>query len=219
VYFAGDIHRFGLSAVMMFGSKDPQVRQDGRLAWMIAAGNLPIIVLGLSFKHQIEHEARSLMLIGFMLVAVALLLLLAERMARQTRTWESLGWGWVMVVGLFQALALIPGASRSGATILGGLWAGLRRDDAARFSFLLGIPAIFGAGVFELKDLVKAWPANGQGELLPLLVGLGTAAVFGYLSIEFLLRYLRTRTTLVFVAYRLVVGTALMVLAWKGLLQ
>jgi undecaprenyl-diphosphatase len=127
-------------------------------------------------------------------------------------------------VGVFQALALIPGASRSGSTILGGLAVGLKRADATRFSFLLGLPAIFGAGVFQLAALVKQARA-GEGLLrapdgwIVLGIGMGVAAVSGYWSIGFLLRYLSRRSTLVFTVYRLLAGVAILGLVAAGLVR
>ncbi|MDH4225729.1 MAG: undecaprenyl-diphosphatase UppP [Deltaproteobacteria bacterium] len=217
IYFYKDILRLSIGAVRLPFNPPPQVRQDGRLAWMIAAGNVPIVVLGLAFKHPIETSARSLFLIGFMLIAVALLLAWAEKSAAQKLKTDQLGFWQVMGVGLFQALALIPGASRSGSTILGGLLLGMVRADAARFSFLLGIPAILGAGLFELKDLIESWGTNGDG--LGLALGLGMALISGYLSIGFLLRYLTTHSTLMFVRYRLVLGGAIILLAGMGMIQ
>jgi undecaprenyl-diphosphatase len=224
VYFAADIRDLTAAALRSVASADARATPEARMAWAIAAGNIPIVVLGLAFRHFIETQARSLVLIAVMLIAVALLLAVAEKLARQTLTSATLGFWRAQAVGVFQALALIPGASRSGSTILGGLAVGLKRADATRFSFLLGLPAIFGAGVFQLAALVKQARA-GEGLLrapdgwIVLGIGMGVAAVSGYWSIGFLLRYLSRRSTLVFTVYRLLAGVAILGLVAAGLVR
>jgi undecaprenyl-diphosphatase len=224
VYFAADIRDLTAAALRSVASADARATPEARMAWAIAAGNIPIVVLGLAFRHFIETQARSLVLIAVMLIAVALLLAVAEKLARQTLTSATLGFWRAQAVGVFQALALIPGASRSGSTILGGLAVGLKRADATRFSFLLGLPAIFGAGVFQLAALVKQARA-GEGLLsapdgwIALGIGMGVAAVSGYWSIGFLLRYLSRRSTRVFTVYRLLAGVAILGLVAAGLVR
>jgi len=213
VYFAEDIRRLAWAGLQCLWRPDVRAGSDARLAWAIAAGNVPIVLLGLAFRRFIESGARSLVLIAAMLIAVALLLAWAERRARQQRVTADLGFGQVLAIGAFQALALLPGASRSGSTILGGLLLGMRRDEAARFSFLLGIPAILGAGLFQLAALLRHGPSSGW---LPLAVASLAALVSGYWSIGFLLRYLTTHSTRLFVGYRLLLGAVLLLLAWQG---
>ncbi len=228
VYFAGDIRDLTWAALRSLVRAEARKTPEARLAWAIAAGNVPIVVLGLTFRHFIETGARSLVLIAVMLIAVALLLALAERIARQALTMASLGFWRAQAVGLAQALALIPGASRSGSTILGGLLVGLTRAEATRFSFLLGLPAIFGAGVFQAVELVRQARA-GDGLLSPSLgtahdlaalgVGMLAAGLSGYWSIGALLRYLSVRSTLVFTLYRIVLGAGILALAAWGLVR
>jgi undecaprenyl-diphosphatase len=224
IYFAGDIRALTGAALRSLVRAEARGTAEARLAWAIAAGNVPIVVLGLGFRHFIETGARSLTLIAVMLIAVALLLGLAERSARQALTTAELGFWRAQAVGVAQALALIPGASRSGTTILGGLLVGMKRGEATRFSFLLGLPAIFGAGLLELVALARQAQA-GAGLLgtadgwLALGVGLLTAGLSGYWSIGFLLRYLSTRSTLVFNVYRIVLGVAILALAGLGLVR
>jgi len=224
IYFAGDIRALTWAALRSLTRAEARGTDEAQLAWAIAAGNLPIVALGLGFRHFIETGARSLVLIAVMLIAVALLLGLAERVARQTLTMAELGFWRAQAVGLAQALALIPGASRSGTTILGGLLVGMKRGEATRFSFLLGLPAIFGAGVFELSALAKQAHA-GAGLLgsadgwVYLGVGLVAAGLSGYWSIGFLLRYLSTRSTWVFNVYRIALGVAILALAGLGLVR
>ena len=224
IYFAGDIRDLTVAALRSLVSAEARAAPAARMAWAIAAGNVPIVVLGLAFRHFIETQARSLVLIAVMLIAVALLLAVAERLARQTLTTAGLGFWRAQVVGVSQALALIPGASRSGSTILGGLAVGLTRADATRFSFLLGLPAIFGAGVFQLAALAQQARA-GEGLLrapdgwMVLGIGMAVAGVSGYWSIGFLLRYLSRHSTLVFTVYRLIAGAAILGLVGAGLVR
>ena len=213
VYFAGDIRRLTLAALRSLWDVEARRGADARLAWAIAAGNIPIVVLGLGFRDFIETEARSLYVIGVMLIAVALLLMLAERIARHRQGMLELRFWQVQLIGLFQALALIPGASRSGSTILGGLLLGLRREEAARFSFLLGIPAILGSGLFQLREMLDSGAVN---DWTATAVGLAAALVSGYAAIDILLRYLRSHSTLVFSLYRIALGALVLALAWRG---
>ena len=217
IYFAGDIYRIALAGARSIWSREARSEPEARLAWAIAAGNVPIVVCGLAFRDTIETSARSLFVVGTMLVVVALLLALTERIARRTGGMLQLGFWQVQLIGLFQAAALIPGTSRSGATILGGLLLGLRREDAARFSFLLGIPAILGSGLFQLPPLLAA--GNSVSDWLSLVIALVASLVSGYLAIEYLLAFLRTHSTLVFCVYRLALGSLVLLLAWRGVIS
>ncbi|HKI97399.1 MAG TPA: undecaprenyl-diphosphatase UppP [bacterium] len=218
LYFARDIGRFTVAALASLVSAEARRSPDARMAWAIAAGNLPIVVLGLGFRHVIETELRSLYIIGTMLIVIALGLWWAERRGTGEAPMEGLTFRRVMAIGAFQALALIPGSSRSGSTILGGLLLGLKRADAARFSFLLGIPAILGAALLELPHVLAGVRA---GELTgtSLVLGLLTACVVGYASIAFLLRYLERRTTLLFIVYRLGLAGVVLGLAASGVIR
>jgi undecaprenyl-diphosphatase len=142
-----------------------------------------------------------------MMIVVAVLLTVAEFVGKRERSMEQLGISDALAVGFAQVLALIPGSSRSGSTIMGGLFAGLTRETAARFSFLLSIPAIAASGVLELKEAIHKLPA---GTHLPLIVATIVSGVIGYASIWFLLRFLRTHSTGVFIVYRLLVGAAIL---------
>lgn len=219
-YFWADILRLGRAALGSLVSPQWRAHPDARLAWGIAAGNVPIVVLGLAFKDTIETDFRSLGLIAAMLALVALALAWAEWRGEGEGAIGGLGFKSMLVIGCFQALALIPGASRSGSTILGGLLLGLRRADAARFSFLLGIPAIFGSGLYQLPKLLQGASADGfpvtNLQLAALGVGLLAAAVSGYASIAFLLRFLNTHTTGVFIVYRLMLAAVVAGLWWLG---
>lgn len=179
------------------------------MAWSIAAGTIPVVILGLGFKDFIKTDARELWVIGTALIVLAVFLYLAERSSARNRNIKELSFIQIQLIGLTQALALIPGCSRSGSTIMGGLIVGLNREAAARFSFLLGLPAIFGSGLYELKELLEIG-ISGDG-YFNLILGIIASFVVGYLSIELLLRFLRKHGTLVFVIYRIVLGTGILI--------
>lgn len=193
---------------------DPARRRgpEARRLLYLVAGTIPIGVFGLLFKSSIEGPLRSLVVIGTSLIVVGLLMLWVERAARHQRAMEEVTLRDALLIGLGQALALIPGVSRSGITLVCAMALGLRREAAARFSFLLSVPAVTAAGVFELPEVLAAKEIG----LAPLLLGLSAAAISGYLSIAWLLRYLRTRTTFPFVVYRVLLGVGLLVAVFSG---
>jgi undecaprenyl-diphosphatase len=191
-----------------------RLSHEAWLGWLIIIGTLPVVIVGLLFKKQIEGTfTKNLWVIGTMMVVVALLLALAEVVSKKRRRMQELGVGDALAVGIAQCLALVPGSSRSGSTIMAGLFAGQTRETAARFSFLLSIPAIAASGVLELFEAVNKLP---QGSLMNLAFGTVVSGVVGYLSIWFLLRYLRTHTTGVFIGYRVLVGSAILILLFMG---
>jgi undecaprenyl-diphosphatase len=213
LYFRRDIVRIVAALARGISARDPWGNPDARLGWLVAIGTIPIGVAGLVFKKAIETSFRSLYIISGMLIALAILLFFSERLASHRRTMAEMTLKDGVVIGLWQAVALVPGSSRSGTTLTGGLFLGLRREDAARFSFLLSLPATTLAGVFELKHLLQAAdrPSN-------LLLAVGTLVSFasGMAAIAGLLRFLRTRTTLVFVVYRIALGILLIALIGMG---
>jgi len=224
MYFWRDIITI-VSAVMKGILKGkPLESNEARMGWMIAAGTIPIVVFGLLFKDQIETTLRSLYWISGALIGLALLLSLAEwnikkRLSggRPLKTMEQIGWKEALLIGLAQSIALIPGSSRSGVTITGGLFLNLSRETAARFSFLLSLPAVFAAGIFQLYktwDIITASPGN----IMNLAAATFTSAVVGYLSIAFLLSYLKKHTTTIFIIYRLLAGILLLLLLSTGTL-
>src|SRR5882672_301088 len=216
VYFARDIvnitQAFVRDHVALISGKrrvtgGVQLSHDAWLGWLIVIGSIPVAVVGLLFKHQIEGTfTKNLWVIATMMIVVAVLLALAEVVGKRERSMEQLGIGDALAVGGAQVLALIPGSSRSGSTIMGGLFAGLTRETAARFSFLLSIPAIAASGILELKEAIHKLPA---GSSLPLIVATIVSGLVGYASIWFLLRYLRTHSTGLFIVYRVIVGAAI----------
>lgn len=193
--------------------------QDFWLAVGIAVGTIPIVILGLMLKVLepafYENTLRSMPSIAIVSIVMALLLALAESIGNQKRNFEDLTVKDGILVGLAQALAIIPGVSRSGSTMTAGLFNNLDRSTAARFSFLLGIPAILLSGLVELKELII--PAEGTSfELLPLIGALISSAVFSYLAIAWLLEFLKRRSTWVFVWYRLGFGVFILVAVALG---
>lgn len=189
---------------------------SARLAWFIGLGTLPLIIGGIALEPFIVTHARSLRLIAGALIGLALLLLWAERVSSRHRQLHDVGLRDALIVGLAQALALIPGASRSGTTITAGLLLGFTRETAARFSFLLSIPAVALSGLYELYAIRHQLEGAYS---LSLLIATVVAGVSGYLAIEFLLRYLRTHTTYLFIVYRLVLGILLLGLSERGLIR
>ena len=187
------------------------------LGWLIIVGSIPIGVVGLWFKDFIEGPGtKNLWFISIMLISVALLLALAEFVGSQRKTLRDLGITDAIVVGLAQVLALMPGASRSGSTIMGGLFSGQTRETAARFSFLLSIPAISASGLLELKE---AWEILPQESFGPLIAATVVSAIVGYLAIWFLIAFLRKNSTAIFIIYRIVLGAVLLGLLWFGLID
>jgi undecaprenyl-diphosphatase len=197
--------------------REPALRGDlhARLGWYLIIGTIPIGIFGLIFKDQIENGARDLYLIGSALIALGLLLLLAEKVASHRRPFESIETRDGVVVGLAQAAALVPGVSRSGATLTAGLFLGLDRPSAARFSFLLSVPAVVLSGLFELVT-IGGDEDKHLNDAPELVLATFFAFVVGYLSIAFLLRYLAHHSTAIFVAYRVGLGTLVLVLTASG---
>lgn len=178
------------------------------LGWLVIIGSIPVAVVGLLLKKQIEGTfTKNLWIIATMMILVAVLMAIAELVGKKNRSMEQLGISDALAVGFSQVLALIPGSSRSGSTIMGGLFAGLTRETAARFSFLLSIPAIAASGLLELKEAIHKLP---DGTHLPLIVATVVSGIIGYASIWFLLRFLRTHSTAVFIVYRFFVGAAIL---------
>ena len=228
IYFAGDIWNITRAFVYdhfvllkegrrdQFNRKNDHARlsHEAKLGWLVIIGSLPVGIVGLIFKKQIEGSfTKNLWVIATMMVVIALLLAVAELVGKQRRRMPELGIGDALAVGFAQCLALIPGSSRSGSTIMGGLFAGETRETAARFSFLLSMPAIAASGLLELKEALHVLP---HGSLVTLAVGTVVSAIVGYASIWFLLRFLRTHTTGVFIVYRLLVGGAILIMLFSG---
>lgn len=230
IYFARDIWNISLAFVRdhlalisgkrgeMMASPYPfGLSHEAWLGWLVILGSIPVGVVGLLFKHQIEGAfTKNLWVIATMMIAIALLLVVAEAVGKKKRGMEQLGILDAVAVGCAQVLALIPGASRSGSTIMGGLFVGEKRETAARFSFLLSIPAIGASGLLELKEALHYLP---EGSGLSLVVATIVSGIVGYASIFFLLRFLRTHSTAIFIGYRLFVGVLIIMMLFSGYLS
>ena len=209
IYFSRDIVNILRAFVsdhiaLLSRRRDAKLSHDAWLGWFVIIGSLPVGIIGLLLKKQIEGTfTKNLWVIATMMIVVGVLMAIAELVSRRRRGMDQLRLGDALAVGSAQVLALIPGSSRSGSTIMGGLFAGLTRETAARFSFLLSIPAIAASGLLELKEAVQKLPAGSYGSLAVATV---VSGVVGYASIWFLLRYLRTHSTGVFIVYRVIVG-------------
>ncbi len=189
-------------------SRPARLSPNAWLGWLVIIGSIPVAVVGLVFKKQIEGTfTKNLWVIATMMIAVAILLAIAEAVGKRNRAMAELGIRDALAVGFAQVLALIPGSSRSGSTIMGGLFVGETRETAARFSFLLSIPAIAASGLLELKEAIVKLPEGSYGSLA---VATLVAGIIGYASIWFLLRFLRTHSTGIFIGYRVVVGGLIM---------
>jgi undecaprenyl-diphosphatase len=215
-YFGRDIARVVASFFRALNRRAPLESPDARLGWAVIVGTLPVVVLGLALKTHIEGELRSLTVIAWAAIGLAILLFIAERAARHRRSITEVTVGDGILVGCAQAVALIPGSSRSGVTLTGGLFAGFTREAAARFSFLLSIPATTAAGLYELRHVFHAAKEGEVLAPLPLAVGTAASFVFGWMAIAGLLRFLQTRTTLVFIVYRVALGVGLLYLVSVG---
>lgn len=228
VYFIGDIWSITRAFIhdhfvlLKDGRRDKfnrtnshaRLSHEAWLGWLVIIGSLPVAVVGLAFKKQIEGTfTKNLWVIAIMMIVVALLLTIAEVVGKKRRRMQDLGMGDALAVGFAQCLALIPGSSRSGSTIMAGLFAGETRETAARFSFLLSMPAIAASGLLEMKEALHRLPHDS---LATLAVGTIVSGIVGYATIWFLLRYLRTHTTGVFIGYRLIVGAVILIMLLNG---
>jgi undecaprenyl-diphosphatase len=224
-YFYADILRIATATVQNTLQGKPFENFDSRMGYMMILATVPIVISGLLLKTYIETSFRSLYVIAFTLIALALLLMLAEFFVKvrvekgeKQKELTDLSWLEAIVVGLAQCVALIPGASRSGVTITGGLFLGMTRETAARFSFLLSLPSIFAAGIFQLIKARDALFATTDS-ILTLAIATVVSGVVGYYSIAFLLNYLKKNSTYLFIAYRIALGLLLLVLLFNGTLN
>lgn len=211
IYFAKDLVNLATAMV-----RSPE-SHEGRLPWMIVLGTLPIVILGLAFKNRIEEDLNSMYLIAATLILLGLAMAYIDQRANRVggdRTMDALTYRDAVIIGLAQTCALIPGVSRSGSTICMALLLGFTRADSARFSFLLSIPAVAGAGILEST---KAFHELGSDAVPAIAVGIASAAVVGYASIAWLIRWLGSHELLGFAIYRIACGAALLAALAAGL--
>ena len=212
LYFRNDLWNIARAWLRSLRDAGHRATLEARLGWYLIIGTVPISILGLAFKDKIETDARQLTLIAIALIVLGVVLEVAERTGRKERDIASLTARDGALIGMAQAAALVPGVSRSGSTISAGLFLGLDRAAAARYSFLLSVPAVVISGVFELRDVGEE---GGAGFAPTLLATIG-AFVVGYASIAFLLRWLARHSTAVFVAYRVALGALVLALVGAG---
>ena len=220
IYFWKDLIRILIS----FWKENVNKRTDysdqsfqSRTGWLIIVGSIPVTGIGLLFKTSIEGAfTKNLHVIAISLIVFAIVLAAAEKIGKRNKTEKDLSLFDSLFIGMAQAFALIPGASRSGTTITGGLLRGLKREDAARFSFLLSVPAVLGSGLLELYESLSL--LNGT-MWLNLIISTIAAALSGYLAIDFLLKYLRKHSTYIFIYYRIIAGIIILILIGYNIIQ
>jgi undecaprenyl-diphosphatase len=220
IYFLKDI----ISIVRSFLMENLKERKnfanqtlDSRLGWLIIIGTIPVVIFGLSFKHLIEGSlTKNLWVISISLIALAVILFIAEKTAKFKKEIKDITIKDALVIGIAQSFALIPGSSRSGTTITGGLFMGLKRESAARFSFLLSMPAVLASGLLELKESL---PYINGDMVINLIVATLVAGVSGYMAIDFLLKFLKKNTTYVFIIYRIILGIIILTLLFNNIIQ
>lgn len=187
-----------------------------RLGWLIIIGSVPIVIVGLAFKDMIEgHITKEPIVIASSLIILAVILYIADKTARFRKDMKDLTWKDSLIVGFGQCLALVPGSSRSGTTITAGLFLGMDRETAARFSFLLSIPAVLGSGLLEFYQSLEYLTSDS---LLTLITATVFSGISGYFAIAFLIRYLKTRSTLLFVIYRILLGLLIFYFIYTGIM-
>jgi len=215
IYFRKDIWRIGSAWVRSLVKAEYRGTFDARMGWFIIIGSLPIVVLGVLLKDVIERDFRNLWITGCTLIVMGVVLGIADRIGRTDRPLGKLTLRDAVLMGAAQALALVPGVSRSGATISMGRFLGFEREAATRFAFLLAIPAVVGAGLFELKEIPHGHNDFGWG---PTITATVVSFVVGYAAIAWLLRYVSTKSYTPFVIYRIALGAGTLILLGTGVL-
>ncbi|GAB1350257.1 undecaprenyl-diphosphate phosphatase [Ignavibacteriales bacterium] len=213
IYFAKDIYNIVVEFFrdnLVARKSFKQQSLNSRLGWLVIIGTIPVVVIGLGFKDIIEGAlTKNLFVIATSLIVLAIILFIAEKTAKFKKGIEDVGVKEAIVIGIAQAFALIPGSSRSGTTITGGLFMGMNREAAARFSFLLSIPAIFASGLLQLKEGLKF--LNSE-YFLAIGVATVVSGISGYLAIDFLLKFLKKNSTNLFIVYRIAAGLIILAL-------
>jgi len=216
IYFRADIWRIATTWLRSLVRAELRGTHDARMGWFIIVGSLPIVVLGVLFEDAIDSALRNLWIVASMLIAMGLVLGVADRLGRTEKTVREMTLRDTTLMGLAQAAALVPGVSRSGATISMGRALGYDREAATRYAFLLAIPAVVGAGLYKLKDVPGSDNPYGWG---PTLLATAVSFVVGYAAIAWLLRYVSTRSYTPFVVYRVLLGLGTMALLAAGVLS
>ena len=220
IYFKSDLLKILSQFVkdnLFYRKKFQEQNFDSKLGWYIIWGSIPVIVIGLLFKDYIEGAfTKNLFVISLSLIILAIILALAEKISQLNKDEKELGVLSSIIIGIAQSLALIPGSSRSGTTITAGLFLGFKREVAAKFSFLLSIPAVLGSGLLEFYQSLENF---NQVEFTNIIVGTIVSAISGYLAIHFLLTFLKKHTTFIFIYYRIIIGIVILVLIFTNVIK
>jgi len=215
IFFRKDLVRYVLAFFGSFRHWNIKENLDQRLAWYLALATIPAGLAGLLWENQIETVLRASWLVAVMLILFGLFLYLADVIFSKSKEIRQLGWVGALIIGVAQALALIPGVSRSGATIIAGLSQKLKRDQAARFSFLLSVPIVFLAGLKKIVDLISV-DALMSGDWLILAVGFFASFISGYFCIKYFLRFLQSHSLKIFAYYRIIFGIIILLVLYFG---
>ena len=210
VYFFKDLSKMTGSVIHSVKTNDYKSSHDTKLFFYILIGTIPIIICGVLFQKMIKNEFRGMYIVAIGLILFGIILYISEKVSKMSRKVDELDLKDTIIIGIFQVLALIPGCSRSGSTITGGFFRNLDRESAARYSFLLGLPAFILSGVFEIFKERETLFSGGH--IAGLVIGTIISIVVGYLSIWFLLSYLKKHSILIFVVYRVALGLAIIIL-------
>jgi undecaprenyl-diphosphatase len=222
IYFRRDIMRIAsawIGRVLLRRASIEQSAQDVRLGWLIILGSLPIVVLGYLFQENIRNTFRSLWLIAIVMIVFGIVLGIADRFGKSQRDISTLSSGHGLAYGFAQALALVPGVSRSGATIAMGRTLGYTRESALRYSFLLAVPAVFGSGFYELQGAISDGDSNAPYTLIETFGATLVAFIVGYVVIAWLMKFIATRSFMPFIVYRIVLGTLILILLATGVIS
>lgn len=191
--------------------------ENSKMGWYIILGSIPVVLIGMGFKDVIEGAlTKNLYVISISLIVLGIILSIAEKFGKFKKELKDIKWYDALIVGFAQSLALIPGSSRSGTTLTAGIFLGFKRETAARFSFLLSVPAILGSGLLQLYEALEYIDGSG---IVTLVVATIASAISGYLTIEFLLKFLKKNSTMVFVIYRIVIGTIIIFMIFNNLIN
>jgi len=220
IYFWNDLWRITIDFLqdnLLKRKKFSEQTFNSKMGWYIIIGSIPVVIIGLGFKDAIEGAfTKNLYVIGISLIVLGLILAFAEKVGKFKKELGEIKWYDALIVGFAQSLALIPGSSRSGTTITAGIFLGFKRETAARFSFLLSVPAILGSGLLQLYEALDYIDSSGA---VTLIVATIASAISGYLTIGLLLKFLRSNSTFVFVFYRILAGAAIIFMVWNNLIN
>lgn len=220
IYFWNDLWKITLDFLKdnIFSRKSfTNQTLNSKMGWYIIIGSIPVIIIGLGFKDVIEGAlTKNLYIIAGSLIALGIILAIAEKLGKFKKDLVSIKWYDALIVGFAQSLALIPGSSRSGTTITAGIFLGFKRETAARFSFLLSVPAILGSGLLQLYEALEYIDTSG---IITLVIATTASAISGYLTIGFLLKFLKSNSTFVFVFYRIMLGIVIIFMLLNGIIN